>query len=54
MQYKNSNPDDTGDHPKWFWLYKFVPPTPSEEIYAQIKAMEKEETTLMKELFSND
>ena len=35
-------------------FYKFVPPTPSEEIYAQIKAMEKEETLLMKELFSND
>ena len=33
-------------------FYKFIPPTPSEEIYAQIKAMEKEETTLMKELFS--
>lgn len=35
-------------------FYKFVPPTPSKEIYAEIKEMEKQETTLMKELFSND
>ena len=35
-------------------FYKFVPPTPSKEIYAEIKEMEKTETALMKELFSND
>lgn len=35
-------------------FYKFVPPTSSKEIYAEIKEMEKQETTLMKELFSND
>ena len=34
-------------------FYKFVPPTPSEDIYAEIKALEAEETTLMKELFGN-
>lgn len=35
-------------------FYKFVPPTPSEDIFAEIKALEKEETTLMKELFSKE
>ncbi len=35
-------------------FYKFIPPTPSKDIYAEIKEMEKTETTLMKELFSND
>jgi type I restriction enzyme M protein len=34
-------------------FYKFLPPTPSEEIFAEIKALEEEETTLMKELFGN-
>ena len=34
-------------------FYKFVPPTPSEDIYKEIKALEAEETTLMKELFGN-
>lgn len=34
-------------------FYKFVPPTPSEDIYAEIKALEAEETILMKELFGN-
>jgi type I restriction enzyme M protein len=34
-------------------FYKFVPPTPSEDIFAEIKALEKEETTLMEELFGN-
>ena len=34
-------------------FYKFVPPIPSEEIFAEIKALEEEETTLMKELFGN-
>lgn len=34
-------------------FYKFVPPTPSEEIFAEIKALEEEETTLMKELLGN-
>ncbi len=35
-------------------FYKFVPPMPSKDIYAEIKEMEKTETALMKELFSND
>lgn len=35
-------------------FYKFVPPTPSEDIFAEIKALEEEETTLMKELFGNE
>ena len=34
-------------------FYKFVPPTPSEEIFKEIKALEEEETRLMKELFGN-
>lgn len=34
-------------------FYKFVPPTPSEDIFAEIKALEEEEATLMKELFGN-
>ena len=32
-------------------FYKFVPPTPSDEIYKEIKDLEKEESQLMKELF---
>ena len=35
-------------------FYKFVPPTPSENIFAEIKALEEEETTLMKELFGKE
>lgn len=35
-------------------FYKFIPPTPSKEIFNDLKEMEKEETSLMKELFSND
>ena len=35
-------------------FYKFVPPVASEEIFAEIKALEYEETNLMKELFGND
>lgn len=35
-------------------FYKFAPPTPSEDIFAEIKALEKEETTLMKELFGKE
>ena len=34
-------------------FYKFVPPVPSEEIFAEIKELEAEETQLMKELFGN-
>ena len=34
-------------------FYKFVPPTPSEDIFAEIKELEAEETVLMKELFGN-
>ncbi len=35
-------------------FYKFVPPKPSKDIFAEIKEMEKQEAILMKELFSND
>lgn len=35
-------------------FYKFVPPTPSEDIFTEIKALEEEETTLMKELFGKE
>jgi len=35
-------------------FYKFVPPTPSKDIFAEIKEMERQEAILMKELFSND
>ena len=34
-------------------FYKFVPPTPSDEIFAEIKELEAEESALMKELFGN-
>ena len=34
-------------------FYKFVPPVPSEEIFAEIKDLEAEENKLMKELFGN-
>ena len=34
-------------------FYKFVPPTPSEQIFEEIKGLEAEETKLMKELFGN-
>lgn len=34
-------------------FYKFVPPTPSTDIFAEIKTLEAEETELMKELFGN-
>lgn len=35
-------------------FYKFIPPTPSKDIFAEIKELEKQETALMKELFNND
>ncbi len=34
-------------------FYKFTAPQSSEDIFAEIKALEEEETTLMKELFGN-
>ena len=34
-------------------FYKFVAPTPSDEIFLEIKDLEAEETALMKELFGN-
>lgn len=34
-------------------FYKFVPPTPSQDIFAEIKSLEAEEAALMKELFGN-
>lgn len=35
-------------------FYKFVPPTPSEDIFNEIKQLEAQETELMKELFGNE
>lgn len=35
-------------------FYKFMKPKDSDEIYAEIKGLEKEEETLMKELFGNE
>ena len=35
-------------------FYKFVPPVPSDEIFAEITALEVEETRLMKELFHKE
>ena len=35
-------------------FYKFVPPVPSEEIFAEIKELEAEETVLMNELFHKE
>lgn len=35
-------------------FYKFVPPTPSEDIFDEIKKLEAQETELMKELFGDE
>ena len=35
-------------------FYKFVPPTPSEDIFREIKKLEAQESELMKELFGNE
>lgn len=35
-------------------FYKYIPPTPSEQIFEEIKQLEEEETKLMKELFGNE
>ena len=35
-------------------FYKFIPPTPSDEIYKEIKGLEEEESALMEELFGNE
>ena len=35
-------------------FYKFVPPVPSEDIFAEIKKLEAEETQLMQELFHKE
>lgn len=35
-------------------FYKFIAPTPSDDIFAQLKDLEAEETSLMEELFGND
>lgn len=35
-------------------FYKFIPPTPSEDILKEIKELEVEESRLMKELFDNE
>ncbi|MBO4309189.1 MAG: SAM-dependent DNA methyltransferase [Clostridia bacterium] len=34
-------------------FYKFVPPVPSEEVFAELKALEAEEAELMKEILGN-
>ncbi len=53
--YMDRNKDKIGyEIPFTRLFYKFVPPTPSEDIFAEIKALELEETTLMKELFGNE
>lgn len=35
-------------------FYKFTPPVPSEDVYKEIKELEAEETSLMKELFGDE
>jgi type I restriction enzyme M protein len=35
-------------------FYKFTPPVPSEDIFAEIKELETEETELMNELFHKE
>lgn len=35
-------------------FYKFVPPVPSQEIFAELKALEAEEAELMKEILGNE
>ena len=35
-------------------FYKFVPPVPSDEIFAELKALEAEEAELMKEILGNE
>lgn len=53
--YMDRSKDKIGyDVPFTRLFYKFVPPVPSEDIFAEITALEAEETELMKELFHKE
>ena len=53
--YMDRSKDKIGyDIPFTRLFYKFVPPVPSEDIFAEITALEAEETELMKELFHKE
>ena len=53
--YLDRNKDKVGyEVPFTRLFYKFVPPVPSDEIFAEITALEAEETELMKELFHKE
>lgn len=52
--YLDRNKDKIGfEVPFTRLFYKFVPPIPSEKVFDEIKRLEAEETSLMKELFGN-
>lgn len=52
--YLNRDKDKIGyEIPFTRLFYKFTPPVPSEDIFAEIKELEAEETELMKELFGD-
>ena len=54
LSYLDSSKDKIGyEIPFTRLFYKFIPPVPSEEIFAEIKELEAEESKLMKELFGN-
>lgn len=54
MAYLDRSKDKVGyEVPFTRLFYKFVAPTPSDEIFFEIKELEAEETALMKELFGN-
>ena len=54
LAYIDSSKDKIGyEVPFTRLFYKFTPPTPSAEIFEEIKALEVEEAILMKELFGN-
>ena len=55
LAYLDRNKDKIGyEVPFTRLFYKFVAPTSSDDIFAQIKELEAEETNLMKELFGNE
>ncbi len=54
LAFADRNKDKVGyEIPFTRLFYKFTTPQSSEDIFADIKALEEEETTLMKELFGN-
>ena len=54
LAYLDRSKDNIGyEVPFTRLFYKFVPPTPSEQVFQEIKGLEEEETKLMKELFGN-